>query len=115
VVRRNIEPHKGKLALPGGYIDLGESWQEAAAREVFEETGVVIDPAGVQLVTVFSASDGTIIVVGQAAPLASTDLSEFALNEEATERSFIPGPTELAWPLHTQAVLAYFALQGKVG
>lgn len=113
VVQRNIEPHKGKLALPGGYIDLGESWQEAAAREVLEETGVVIDPASVQLVTVFSAPDGTIIVVGQAARLASADLAAFTLNEEATERSFIPGPTELAWPLHTQAVLAYFALQGK--
>ena len=113
VVRRNIEPHKGKLALPGGYIDLGESWQEAGAREVLEETGITIDPTGIQLVTVFSAPDGTIIIVGQAAPLHSADLPAFALNDEATERAFISEPTELAWPLHTQAVTAFFALQGK--
>ena len=114
LVRRNIEPHKGKLALPGGYIDLGESWQEAGAREVLEETGIVIDPAGIQLVTVYSAPDGTIIIVSQATPLHSAALPDFVLNEEATERGFISEPQDLAWPLHTQAVAAYFALKGNV-
>jgi ADP-ribose pyrophosphatase YjhB (NUDIX family) len=113
LVRRNIEPHKGKLALPGGYIDLGESWQEAGAREVFEETGITVDSAGIQLVTVYSAPDGTIIIVSQAAPLHSADLPDFVLNEEATERSLITSPEELAWPLHTEAVTAYFALKGN--
>jgi 8-oxo-dGTP pyrophosphatase MutT (NUDIX family) len=112
LVRRNIEPHKGKLALPGGYIDLGESWQEAGAREVLEETGITIDPTGVQLVTVYSAPDGTIIIVSQAAPLHISDLPDFVLNEEATERTLIASPQELAWPLHTEAVTAYFALRG---
>jgi ADP-ribose pyrophosphatase YjhB (NUDIX family) len=114
LVRRNIEPHKGKLALPGGYIDLGESWQEAGAREVWEETGITIDPDGIQLVTVYSAPDGTIIIVGQAAPLHSDDLPDFVLNDEATERALITAPEELAWPLHTQAVTAYFALRSKI-
>jgi hypothetical protein len=80
---------------------------------VLEETGITIDPAGIQLVTVYSAPDGTIIIVGQAAPLHSADLPDFILNEEATERAIITAPEELAWPLHTQAVTAYFALQGK--
>src|SRR5215813_3436542 len=43
LIRRNIEPQMGKLALPGGFINLGESWQMAAARELFEETGIEID------------------------------------------------------------------------
>ncbi len=115
VVRRNIEPHKGKLALPGGYIDLGESWQAAGAREVLEETGIAVDPDGIQLVTVFSAPDGTIIIVGRAAPLHSADLPIFVLNDEASERVLITAPEELAWPLHTEAVAAYFALRGGKG
>ena len=47
VIRRGIEPAKGQLALPGGYVDLAETWQEAGAREVFEETGLRIDPDGI--------------------------------------------------------------------
>ncbi|MGI5157391.1 NUDIX domain-containing protein [Microbispora sp. CA-102843] len=42
VVRRDVEPHRGLLALPGGFIDIGESWQQAAVREFHEETGVVL-------------------------------------------------------------------------
>ncbi len=35
VIRRNTEPRKGTLTLPGGYIDYGETWQQAAGREAF--------------------------------------------------------------------------------
>lgn len=43
-IRRNNEPGKGKISLPGGYQMRGETWQEAAARELFEETGFVCNP-----------------------------------------------------------------------
>ena len=33
-VRRAIPPGEGKLALPGGYIDQNETWQQAVAREL---------------------------------------------------------------------------------
>jgi ADP-ribose pyrophosphatase len=41
-VQRNRPPGKGLWAIPGGRIRLGETLQEAAEREVFEETGIVI-------------------------------------------------------------------------
>lgn len=44
VIRRGIEPHKGELAFPGGYIDFKEGWQMAAAREAQEELGISLDP-----------------------------------------------------------------------
>ncbi len=42
LTRRAVEPHLGKLDLPGGFIDPGESGEEAAIREVQEELGIQI-------------------------------------------------------------------------
>jgi ADP-ribose pyrophosphatase YjhB (NUDIX family) len=39
----------GKLALPGGYQMLGQTWQEAGALEVLEETGIVVSPETLQV------------------------------------------------------------------
>ena len=40
-IRRNNDPGKGLIGLPGGYHMRGETWQEAALRELVEETGYV--------------------------------------------------------------------------
>jgi ADP-ribose pyrophosphatase YjhB (NUDIX family) len=44
LVQRGREPAKGQWSLPGGLIDLGETLPEAVAREVLEETGLVVEP-----------------------------------------------------------------------
>lgn len=42
-VKRGKDPAKGMLALPGGFIDAGETAEEACKRECFEETGIKIE------------------------------------------------------------------------
>ncbi len=42
MVRRNFEPNKNKLDLPGGYVEKGETPEQAAVREFKEETGLKI-------------------------------------------------------------------------
>lgn len=50
--KRNIEPRKGKWTLPAGFMELGESTSEGAARETTEEAGALFNMG--ELLTVMS-------------------------------------------------------------
>lgn len=52
LIRRLNPPFQGCYALPGGFVEIGESTEEAVVREAEEETGLVIDLVG--LVGVYS-------------------------------------------------------------
>jgi ADP-ribose pyrophosphatase YjhB (NUDIX family) len=44
LVRRANPPSQGEWSLPGGVLELGETLEAGVAREVLEETGVVVEP-----------------------------------------------------------------------
>lgn len=55
LIRRGRPPFEGHHALPGGFVDVGEPVEEAARRELLEETGV---KAGkLTLIGIYSAPD----------------------------------------------------------
>jgi ADP-ribose pyrophosphatase YjhB (NUDIX family) len=48
-VQRELEPKRGCWAIPGGYLEAGETLAEGAARELHEEAGVLLPPNQLQL------------------------------------------------------------------
>jgi ADP-ribose pyrophosphatase YjhB (NUDIX family) len=43
LVKRKYEPLKGQWSLPGGGVELGETLEASVAREMLEETGLVVE------------------------------------------------------------------------
>ena len=86
-VRRLTQPGYGLWSLPGGYVDRGEVVEQAAAREVLEETGLRVEITG--LVGLFAESGHPVVVAayhchsvrGDAAPGPEvSQLGYFALD-----------------------------------
>lgn len=112
-IRRTIEPKRGLLALPGGFLNLGESWQAGGVREVKEETGIELDAGGITLFDTLSAPDGTVLVFGLSKPVTRSSLPAFTENAEASEFVILTAPQDLAFPLHTAVSNRFFAERKK--
>jgi 8-oxo-dGTP diphosphatase len=86
LVRRGIPPFEGQYAIPGGFIHENESLEEAAVRELYEETGV----RDVFLEQLYSFGDldrdprGRVITVAYYALIASGQRS-LSAGTDATE------------------------------
>ena len=52
LVERGRDPYKGKFALPGGFVEYGETVENAVSRELEEETGLKAKP--LEIVGVYS-------------------------------------------------------------
>lgn len=113
VIRRGIEPAKGTLTLPGGYMDTGESWQEAGARELLEETGISVAADDIGLYDVMNGLDDTVVIFGLAQQQPAAIYRPFT-SHETLEVVLIREPVELGFPMHTQVVGRFFAERAQM-
>lgn len=100
LLRRAKEPAKGMLDLPGGFVDAGESLEDALRREVLEETGLEL--SDVQYLASYPNEyhyKGVISPVTDAIFVCSAEsLEPVALQEEEIDHYVItrPSPEEVA-------------------
>jgi ADP-ribose pyrophosphatase YjhB (NUDIX family) len=96
LLRRGFEPRRGFWSMPGGFVDLGESVEDAAVRETQEELKLEITLD--HLVGVYSsATDRTVVVVYAASTLGTPTLTEEALEVRAFAPTDIPWQTLAFW------------------
>jgi ADP-ribose pyrophosphatase YjhB (NUDIX family) len=85
LLRRGFEPGRGLWTFPGGFVDLGESVEDAARRETMEELCLAIELG--PLVGVYSRPEDRIVLI----VFEAVALGEPQTTPEATEvRAFAP-------------------------
>lgn len=114
LVRRSIPPHIGALALPGGYLDFGETWQQGAARELFEETGTKVNPNDITLNKIITAPSNSNLLLFCDIFIDEDKLEPFAANSEVSEIVLATEPMELAFPTHTEMMADFFKNVGSL-
>jgi 8-oxo-dGTP diphosphatase len=91
MLRRSIEPSKGKWVFPGGFVDRGESVQAAAVRETREEVNLRVSLTGI--LDAYSLGSHEVVVVVYAADVVGGEMK--ACDECEEVRAF--PPESLPW------------------
>ena len=89
LIKRKNDPYKGFWALPGGFMEMYETIEQCAVRELKEETGITVPVESIRMVGVYSEVDrdprGRCVTVAFA---ADTDDAAEAGDDAAEARWF---------------------------
>lgn len=104
LVKRLRDPFRGTWMFPSGFVDFGEHPEEALARELMEETGLVLDSA--ELLGIFQSPDDPRelghFVFFYLAHVKFGDVRTDPHENEAIDWFDIHDVPEIAWVLHRE-------------
>jgi 8-oxo-dGTP diphosphatase len=109
LVKRSVEPKSGLWCLPGGFIELGETPEKAALRELHEETslrGKIDRLLGVTTNT--SLQYHTVLMIGY---LVKDAVGTPRADDDASDLAFFSKDAfpEIAFDSHRRFIRIYFA------
>ena len=92
LVRRKSEPYAGRLALPGGFVEIDENLEDAAYRELGEEAGVGRDDVILEQLAAYGdpGRDPRFRVVTIAWLALGANLPEPTAGSDAAEAAWLP-------------------------
>lgn len=93
LLKRAVEPGIGWWDLPAGYLDPGESFEDAARRETREEAGLDVQLLAVSGVY-HSPAGNAVTVVYRARPRGDEDVR---VDHESTEHAWVPRSDVPGW------------------
>jgi len=96
LLRRGFDPGQGLWTFPGGFVDLGESVEDAARRETEEELGMAIELDG--LVGVYSrAEERVVLIVYRALAISAPQTTPEAVEVGTFAQAQIPWDELAFW------------------
>ena len=103
LIRRGIEPGLGEWAQPGGFLEVDETVHQAAIRETWEETGLLVEPG--EIIGLYTRLEAAVVTIAFEARIVG---GTPAPTVEATEiRAYAPDAipwSELAFRTTTWAL-----------
>lgn len=89
LIRRDIDPQRGLWQVPSGFVEMDETTQQAAARELMEEAGLEV--SDLQLLNVYTARWGLVVINYE-----GVTSGEASAEDEVSEVRWF-APEELPW------------------
>ncbi len=103
LVRRGNDPFKGCWALPGGFMEMDETIEHCAVRELEEETGIIVPEKEIRLIGIYSAPGrdprGRTVTAAYLVIIEECQMGKAHAGDDAAEVHW--------WPLYALPPLAF--------